>query len=91
MSKEYLIEYADRAQVSYDRLPPATQERVEQVIDRLQHVEFRAPYARKISGSPGMYIGRATRDLRIIFYKSDDVITVLDIVRHDKLQGLTRF
>ncbi len=88
MSKEYLIEYADRAQVSYDRLPQPIQERVEQAISRLQERGFRTPYARKIPNSPSMYLGQATHDLMIIFLKSDDVIIVLDIVRRDKLLSM---
>lgn len=91
MPKEYSIEFADRAQISYDRLPSSTRERIDQVLSRIQLIGFRPPYVRKIPGRQNMYLARATNDIRIIFLKEDYMIIVLDIVRHDKLLGLARF
>ena len=91
MSNQYLIEFTDRAQLSYDRLPRPAQERIDFVINRLQDIGLRTRRIKKIPGSEEMYLGQITPALRIIFNKSDDVITVLDIVRHDKLRGFIRF
>lgn len=91
MSKEYLIEYSDRASLHYGRLSPSIQERVDHLIQRLQEVGLRTRHIKKIYSDQDMYLGQVTRDLRIIFNISDDVITVLDIVRHDKLRGYLTF
>lgn len=86
MAKDFIFEFTDRAQFSLGRLPNSVKMRVNQALHKLQMYGFRSPYAQKIPYQENTYLARATNDIRIIFSKEDDVITILDIVPHDKLR-----
>lgn len=89
MPKEYIYEFTERAEVAFERLPQAMKRRINEVLEHIQRIGLRKPYVVKIRGQENMYLARAN-DIRIIFQVQDDIMTILDIVSHDKIQRLSR-
>lgn len=90
MPREYLLDFTERAEVAYGRLPKAVQVRIDEVLQRIQQIGLRRPYVVKIRGYEKIYLARASNDIRIIFQVEGDTMTILDIVSHDKIQRLSR-
>ncbi len=88
MPTQFRIEIARRAEVALERLQPREQRRIGFALDRLTEVGLASRDVSKLGkGANGeVYLIRAGRDLRIIVRRTDDVLEVLDIVRHDKLR-----
>ena len=89
MRREYFLEFTDRAEVAYGRLPKAIQQRIDQVLRAFQQVGPRRPYVVKLRGHRSLYLARATSDIRIIFQMEEDTIRILDIATHDKINRLS--
>ncbi len=88
MLKHFRIEMARRAEIALDRLPAHEKRQIELVLERVAETGLASRDISMIGkGARGEgYLIRAGRDLRIIAKRTDDLLEVLDIVRHDKLR-----
>ncbi len=90
MPKQYLVEFTERAQSAYDRLPKAVQSRIGKMLEQIQQSGLRSPQVYRVSGQEGVYLSRVT-NLRLILQVQDEIITVLDIVSRAQLQRVLRY
>lgn len=81
---------SNRAQISLEHLQPKDQFRVLNLIQRLCTFPFPPDLQRKIFKLPARsseqyYVGRAGVKYRVIFFRREDAINVVEIVDHDRL------
>jgi mRNA-degrading endonuclease RelE of RelBE toxin-antitoxin system len=88
------IEFTRNAQISLDHLPEREQGRVKRLLTLLHaspdlHV-LRGKYFKLKSDLRDLYMARASKEYRILFQQKGDTLLVLDIVHHDRIEGLSR-
>lgn len=82
------LEISRRAEIAVDRLSDADKKKVFKNIEKVFELGLQPPYAAKLKGLKNTFIIRAGLDLRIIFVIEPELVRIVDIVRHDKLQQL---
>lgn len=82
------LEISRRAEIAVNRLPEVDQKKVFKNIKKVFALGLRPPYAAKLKGLKNTFIIRAGLDLRIIFSVEPELVRIVDVVRHDKLQHL---
>ena len=90
LPKNYLFEFTERADIAYSRLPKVVQSQIDKVLRQIEQTGLRSRYITKIRDYEGMYLARAGTNIRIIFHLEDEIMTILDIVSHDKIQRISR-
>lgn len=88
MPKQYLIEFTERAQIAYHRLSPSMRQKVDNMLDQVQSHGLRSPNITMVRSPRRMYLARVGSDFRVVLLPEGDVIRVLDIASHDKIQRL---
>ena len=79
-----------RAEIATDRLDKDDREKVLKNIKKVLELGLKPPNAAKLKGIENTYLIRSGRDLRIIFEVEPESVYVLDVVRHEKLEQLSR-
>ncbi len=79
-----------RAEIAIDRLDKNDREKLLNNIKKVLELGLKSPNAAKLKGIENTYLIRSGRDLRIIFEVDCESVYVLDVVRHDKLEQLSR-
>nr|WP_298172125.1 hypothetical protein [uncultured Pseudomonas sp.] len=82
------LEISRRAEIAVNRLPEVDQKKVFKNIEKVFELGLRPPYAAKLKGLRNTFIIKSGVDLRIIFSVEPELVRILDVVRHDKLQQL---
>ncbi len=85
------VELVDRARIAIDNLQQRDQEKVVATIEILENYPEDPRLQRKvykIKKLQDYYVAQAGMKYRIIFTLSDDQITIVDIVHHDRLERL---
>jgi len=87
-----VVELTDRAKIALDHLPPNDVKQALRMISFLKDfpngVGLKGKY-HKLSGvDERMYLGRASPQFRIVFRVIGEMVSVLDIVHHDRLERL---
>lgn len=91
MPKQRSVEFTERAQAAYDRLPKAEQDKIMTVLQGLLRVGLRLRGVKRVSGQEGVYLCRVSSRIRMILQVQDEVITVLDIAAHIQLERILRY
>lgn len=88
------IEFTRNAQISLDHLPEREQKRVKRLLALLHKSPdlqvLRGKYFKLKSEIRNLYMARASKEYRILFRRDGDTLLVLDIVHHDRIDGLSR-
>ena len=91
MPNQYLVEFTERAQSAYDRLPKTAQLRIDVILEQIQQLGLRPPHVKIVSSQERVYLSSVTGQIRLIMQVQDEIITVLDIVSHAQLKRLLRY
>ncbi len=88
-----MINTSTQAQIAIRSLLPSDKERVKHLLallERFPDDEYVRQQAKKLKGNglDNLYIIRVTHNLRLIFRYSQDVVEILDIVTHDRLERM---
>ena len=91
MAKQRSVEFTERAQEAYDRLPEAEQAKVVAILGQLQQFGLRLRGLRKVSGQEGVYLCQVSSLIRMVIQVQDELIIVLDILSRAQLERLLRY
>lgn len=88
-----MVNISTQAQIAVRSLLPGDQERVKHLITLLEHFpqdEYIKQQAKELEGNElgNLYIIRVTHDLRLLFRYSQNVVEILDIVTHARLEKI---
>lgn len=88
-----MVTISTQAQIAIRSLLPGDQERVKHIVallERFPQDEYVRQQARRLQGNglENIYIMRVTHDLRLLFRYSQDVVEILDIVTHARLEKI---
>ncbi len=88
-----MINTSTQAQIAIRSLLPSDKERVKHfvaLLERFPDDEYVRQQTKKLKGNglDNLYIMRVTHNLRLIFRYSQDVVEILDVVTHDRLERM---
>lgn len=83
------IQLTPRAEISLNRLTDHERKGVIRSLHKARSSGLTPPAASKLPGCGDIYLIRAGGELRVIFQTVRNASTILDIVRHDKLQFIS--
>ncbi|MDM8548564.1 hypothetical protein QUF72_00745 [Desulfobacterales bacterium HSG2] len=89
MTKFSDIQFTPRAEFSLNRLTDHEKKGVVRSLQKARSMGLTPPTASKLTGYGDIYLIRAGEELRVIFQAVKNMPTILDIVRHDKLQFIS--
>jgi len=88
-----MVTISTQAQIAIRSLLPSDQERVKNLIallERFPQDDYIKQQAKELEDSElgNLYIVRVTHDLRLLFRYSQNVVEILDIVTHSRLEKI---
>ncbi|QTA93078.1 hypothetical protein [Desulfonema magnum] len=89
MSKLSNFQLTPRAEICLNRLTDYEKDGVVSALSEARSTGFTPPAASKLRGYGDIYLIRAGENLRVIFQAARNASTILDIVRHEKLQFIS--